>query len=151
MKKVYNIIMRPPPILVIVVLAVCLLTSTSWGADTLQVLNPGDTLIAKKSSIIMSQPQFQQVVSDKQQLKTDSIIVSQDSILLYNARIKDSIIAVTDILEDSISNKYRALYLASATHEAKLESTPWYDSKLIWFLLGFIGSLFIAEEVNYLK
>ena len=39
MKKVYNIIMRPPPILVIVVLAVCLLTSTSWGADTLQVLN----------------------------------------------------------------------------------------------------------------
>ena len=99
----------------------------------------------------MSQPQFQRVVSDKQQLKTDSIIVSQDSILLYNARIKDSIIAVTDILEDSISNKYRALYLASATHEAKLESTPWYDTKLIWFLLGFIGSLFIAEEVNYLK
>ncbi len=147
MKKVYNIIMRPP----VVVLAVCLLISASWDADTLQVLNPGDTLIAKKSSIIMSQPQFQRVVSDKQQLKTDSIIVSQDSILLYNARIKDSIIAVTDILEDSISNKYRALYVASATHEAKLESTPWYDSKLIWFLLGFIGSLFIAEEVNYLK
>jgi hypothetical protein len=105
-------------------------------ADTIQVIKPGDTLIVKQPSVVLNQSQFQQVVSDKQTLKTDSTIVVQQSKIISNYQTKDSLMIANNALQDSITNKYRSEYEIASKNEAKLQDTPWYKSDFLWAIFG---------------
>jgi hypothetical protein len=124
--------------------AILILFNSSAG-DTIQVLKSGDTVIAKTPAVILSQSQFQKVVSDKQELKTDSLQLAGFKVITSNDQIKDSLYNANSKLQDSITEKYKTLYEASAKEESKLKSVPWYKDNIVWFILGSLIFYLAAE------
>jgi hypothetical protein len=110
------------------------------AADTIQIVQPGTAITVKSPSVLLTQTQFQTVVSKEQQLKADSMILIEQQKIISNGAAKDSLLSANAALQDSITQKYKSLYEASAKQEAKLSAVPWYKSGVIWFILG--GALF---------
>lgn len=112
--------------------------STIAFGDTIQIVQPGTTISVP--GVFLTTYEFQTVVSKEQQLKADSMILIEQQKIISNGAAKDSLLSANAALQDSITQKYKSLYEASAKQEAKLSAVPWYKSGVIWFILG--GALF---------
>ncbi len=133
-----------------IILIILLSAIACFAGDSISVTQPG-TITLTQPSVILNQTQFQRIVSDKQQLKTDSIIVKAQIDIITNMQKKDSLSKDNLALSDTILNKYKSLYEEIANKDAKLEAPSFWDSKIIWFILGLVASYFGAEQYHLIK